>query len=113
MSKPRSSRIRRPIARRSMRPLSRDFLDCVISVDIIYFYSDYVDAYNMKTTRTNLAQEARFAKSLCRDLPKSALRALEALIRQHNISMISGDVIYLRNGWYITHSGLLRIARRQ
>ena len=67
----------------------------------------------MKTTRINLAQEARFAKSLRRDLPKSALRALEALIRQHKISTINGDVTYLRNGWYITHSGLLRIARRQ
>jgi hypothetical protein len=67
----------------------------------------------MKPTRVNFAQEVRFAKSLCRDLPKSALRVLEELIRQHNISTMNGDVTYLRNGWYITHSGLLGIARRQ
>src|SRR5256886_12836033 len=67
----------------------------------------------MKPTRANFAQEARFAKSLCGDLPKSALRALEALIRQHNISTMNGDVTYLGNGWYVTHSGLLGIARRK
>ena len=67
----------------------------------------------MKPTRVNFAQEARFAKSLCGDLPKSALRGLEALIRLHNISMVNGDITYLRNGWYVTHSGLLGIARRK
>jgi len=67
----------------------------------------------MKPARANFAQEARFAKSLCGDLPKSALRALEALIRQHEISTMNGDVTYLRNGWYVTHSGLLGIARRK
>jgi hypothetical protein len=67
----------------------------------------------MKPARVNFAQEARFAKSLCGDLPKSALRALEALIRQHNISTMNGDVTYLGNGWYVTHSGLLGIARRK
>jgi hypothetical protein len=67
----------------------------------------------MKPARANFAQEARFAKSLCKDLPKSALRALEALIRQHEISTMNGDVTYLGNGWYVTHSGLLGIARRK
>jgi len=67
----------------------------------------------MKPARANFAQEVRFAKSLCGDLPKSALRALEALIRQHEISTMNGDVTYLRNGWYVTHSGLLGIARRK
>ena len=67
----------------------------------------------MKPTRVNFAQEARFAKSLFRHLPKSALRGLEALIRLHNISVMNGDVTYLRNGWYVTHSGLLGIARRK
>jgi hypothetical protein len=67
----------------------------------------------MKATRVNFAQEAKFAKSLCGHLPKSALRGLEALIRLHNISVMNGDVTYLRNGWYVTHSGLLGIARQK
>jgi hypothetical protein len=67
----------------------------------------------MKSTGTNFAREVRFAKSLCGDLPKPALRALKDLIQQHKISVLSGDVRYLTGGWYVTHSGLLRVATRQ
>jgi hypothetical protein len=63
--------------------------------------------------KLNLAQELRFAKSLCGALSEIALRSLEALIRQHGISTINGDVTYLQNSWYVTHSGLLAIARRR
>jgi hypothetical protein len=63
--------------------------------------------------KVNLAQQVKFAKSLCGVLPKSALRSLEALIQEHNISTINGDITYLRNSWYVTHSGLLGIARRK
>ena len=62
--------------------------------------------------KVNLAQQVKFAKSLYGPLPKSALRSLEALIREHHISTINGDITYLRNSWYVTHSGLLGIARR-
>ena len=61
----------------------------------------------------NVAREIDFAKSLCGDLSKSALRALENLIHQHGISVVHGDVKYLEGGWYITHSGLLRLAQRR
>jgi hypothetical protein len=67
----------------------------------------------MEPTRVNFAQEAKFAKSLCGDLPKTALRVLEGLIRQYDISAMNGDITYLGNGWYVTHSGLLGIARRK
>lgn len=61
----------------------------------------------------NLAQEMRFAKSLWGVMPKRAFRTLELLIRQHRISAVSGDVLYLGNSWYVTHSGLLGVARRK
>jgi len=63
--------------------------------------------------KLNLAQEVKFAKSLWGSLSQSTLRSLEALMRQHKISAINGDVTYLRNSWYITHSGLLGIAGRK
>ena len=63
--------------------------------------------------KVNLAQQVKFAKSLCGALSKNAVRSLESLIREHNISTINGDVTYLRNSWYVTHSGLLGIARRK
>ena len=65
------------------------------------------------TMNLNLAQEMRFAKSLWGVMPKRTFRSLEVLIRQHNISAMNGDVLYLGNSWYVTHSGLLGIARRK
>src|ERR1700739_52074 len=62
--------------------------------------------------KLNLAQEIKFAKSLCGALQPRALRSLETLIREHHVSTINGDVSYLGNSWYVTHSGLLRIAQR-
>ncbi len=67
----------------------------------------------MKRELDNFARETRFAKSLCGDLPKSALRVLKDLIQQHKISVMSGDVRYLFGGWYVTHSGLLKVATRR
>src|SRR3984893_6213533 len=67
----------------------------------------------MKSTKDNFARESRFAKSLYGDLPKSVLRALRELIQRHQISVTNGDVKYLDGGWYVTHSGLLRLAERR
>ena len=67
----------------------------------------------MKVSEINLAQESRFAKSLYGDLPKSVLRTLKELIQRHQISVTTGDIKYLDRGWYVTHSGLLRLAERR
>ena len=67
----------------------------------------------MKPTGNNFAREARFAKSLYGDLPKSVLRALKEPIQQLKVSVMNGDLRYLNGGWYVTHSGLLRIATRR
>src|ERR1700693_1077009 len=67
----------------------------------------------MKPSETNLARETRFAKSLYGDLSKSVLRALRELIQRHQISVTNGDVKFLDSGWYVTHSGLVRLAERR
>src|ERR1700681_1208828 len=68
---------------------------------------------SMKSDRYNLAREMRFAKSLYGDLSKSALRAFRELIQRHQISVTNGDVKYFDGGWWVTHSGLLRLAERR
>ena len=68
---------------------------------------------SMKSDRYNLAREIRFAKSLYEDLSKSALQKLRVLIQRHQISVTNGDVKFLDGGWYVTHSGLLRLAERR
>src|SRR4029077_11694050 len=35
------------------------------------------------------------------------------LFQKHEISVTTGDVKYLNGGWYVTHSGLLRLAERR
>ena len=40
------------------------------------------------------------------------LRALKALTDRHKFSISSGDLILLENHWYVTHTGLISLARR-
>ena len=61
----------------------------------------------------NFAREARLAKSLWGHLPKTALKSLEGLLGRHKLSLVDGDLKYLNSGWYVTHSGLLRLAERR
>ena len=61
----------------------------------------------------NLAQEIRYAKSLCGNLRKASVCVLKELLRRTALSVMEGDVIFLDGGWYVTHSGLLRLANRR
>jgi len=47
--------------------------------------------------------------TLCPDL----LRELAALIRDHQLSVMHGDLLLLDGKWYIAHIGLVRLARRR
>ena len=44
-------------------------------------------------------------------LPKIMLRALKGLSIEHRLSVRSGDLLPLDGRWYVTHTGLLRLAR--
>ncbi len=45
-------------------------------------------------------------------LNKTVLQELKELTTQHRLSVRSGDLILLEDRWYVTHTGLLRLARR-
>ena len=36
-----------------------------------------------------------------------------AVLHRYSLSVASGDLLYLQNRWYVTHSGLLRLSRRR
>jgi hypothetical protein len=55
----------------------------------------------------------RLAKELWGGMPQISLQRLEALIEAHGLSVASGDLLYLHGSWYVTHAGLLRLARRR
>jgi hypothetical protein len=67
----------------------------------------------MRPLLVTFARELRFAKSLYRDLSRPARYALRELVDRHRISVIGGDLRYLNSGWYVTHSGLLKLAERR
>ena len=46
-------------------------------------------------------------------LSPDLLSTLQVLINEHQLSVKHSDVILLSSSWYITHCGLLRIARRR
>src|SRR5437016_9774104 len=60
----------------------------------------------------DVGSQLKFADRLWGNLSEPALAAIKALIREHAFSIYLGDVIYIENRWYVTHSGLLRLARR-
>ncbi len=55
---------------------------------------------------------ARLAKTMWPALNRAALQRLRVLSEEIPLSLAAGDITYLEKGWYITHTGLLRLARR-
>jgi hypothetical protein len=60
-----------------------------------------------------LHRDTKQARKLWGDLPKQTILSLKELIRIHGLSLLSGDLQLLDGRWYVTHSGLLRVARRR
>jgi hypothetical protein len=44
---------------------------------------------------------------------KSSMRILRGLTLSYRFSVAYGDLLLLENGWYVTHAGLIRLARRR
>jgi hypothetical protein len=54
---------------------------------------------------------AKLAKKIWPYLSRAALQKLRALSDELSLSLGAGDLTYLEHGWYVTHTGLLRLAR--
>jgi len=59
-----------------------------------------------------LKQNRRFAGDLWGNLSPTAIQALAHLTENHSLSVCAGDLLLLEERWYVTHSGLLALARR-
>ncbi len=63
--------------------------------------------------QTLAVQNVRLAKRFgAGQLPAAALDKLRKLTADLGLSLALGDLQYLDRGWYVTHAGLLRLARR-
>jgi hypothetical protein len=63
-------------------------------------------------THQSTSVNLKFAQKAWGKLPQIALRGLEELTGNYSLSVASGDLLYLDGRWYVTHSGLLRVALR-
>lgn len=54
----------------------------------------------------------RKARKIWANLSREALSRLKEIVEQHSFSITAGDLTYLDNGWYVTHTGLLGLAQR-
>jgi hypothetical protein len=62
--------------------------------------------------RKTRLQNVQAAKKIWGALSQAALEQLRQLSDELSVSVTAGDIIYLDQGWYITHTGLLRLARK-
>jgi hypothetical protein len=63
--------------------------------------------------RTTAQTSMRAARRIWSNLSREALARLREIATQHDFSVGAGDLIYLNNGWYVTHTGLIGLARRK
>jgi hypothetical protein len=64
---------------------------------------------NIPAWRSNM----RCARRIWGQLPAAARNRLKQLTNNLAVSIEAGDLQFLENRWYVTHSGLLRIAQRR
>jgi hypothetical protein len=64
----------------------------------------------MKTSPEFLRRNVKHARALWGAMPTSALDSLRELTRRFALRVSEGHLQFLSGHWYITHSGLLRIA---
>ena len=66
-----------------------------------------------KSQRILIVENLRFVKRfVSQNLPPVLLEQLRELTRSFSLSLTCGDVLLLSGGWYVTHTGLIRLAKR-
>jgi hypothetical protein len=58
-------------------------------------------------------REVKFAKAIWGHVGTPLLRSLKRILSTHHLSVLAGDILLLDGKWFVTHSGLLRIALRK
>ena len=67
----------------------------------------------MKKQDADEQRNIRFARKTWTGLSREALTRLNDVATRNGFSIAAGDLTYLNNAWYVTHTGLVRLARRK
>jgi|SRR5208282_281416 hypothetical protein len=66
-----------------------------------------------KSQQILIAENLRFVKRfVSQNLPPVQVEQLRELTRNFSLSLKCGDLLLLSGGWYVTHAGLIRLAKR-
>jgi hypothetical protein len=71
------------------------------------------DSTRSRTRNKLFLSNSKLARSTWGLLPSAARKSLERLTELHGLSIAAGDLQLLDGRWYVTHSGLLRVAQRR
>ena len=66
----------------------------------------------MEPHRRMLAANRRIARKLWTSISPQSMRLLSELTAEYNLSIARGELLLLDGRWYVTHTGLLTLARR-
>jgi hypothetical protein len=66
----------------------------------------------MQIIRSGIAAQLRRARQMWGQLSRNQVAALRELTKSHGFSVSSGDLLLLEGSWYVSHTGLLHLARR-
>ncbi len=77
-----------------------------------HWYPFNVGAYNMTRQSNAFRANNKLARTLWGKLPQILLRTLKELTERYSLSVAAGDLQMLDGKWYVTHAGLLRLAKR-
>ena len=66
----------------------------------------------MKTTSKALRANMRLARAAWGPLSKIARQGLQELVKKYAFSVALGDICFIDGAWFVSHAGLLRLARR-
>jgi hypothetical protein len=59
------------------------------------------------------SKDLRLARKRWGVLKPQSVQNLKTYSQEFGFSIIAGDLLYLDHGWYVTHTGLIRLARRK
>src|SRR2546421_12963442 len=69
---------------------------------------------HLNQRRTLVRANIRFAAKIgCRNLTRAQTCSLELLTLEFGLSVAAGELLLMDGGWYVTHTGLIRLSRRE
>ena len=80
-----------------------------LDIDEVLMPSKNAGNHNLQLIRHNTS----LVKKRYPNINGARIQALKELTKQFSFSFASGDVIQLDNSWFVTHTGLVRLARRK